>query len=130
AERMTRARVWRKRYGGGMRQVGILAAAGLYALDHHVERLADDHARARRFAVACAEAAPGVVEPAHVETNIVILRVGEVGWEAARFVAALAEHGVRTYPVGAGRVRAVWHLDIDDTATDAAISVATKALRP
>ena len=67
------ARVWRKRLGGGMRQVGILAAAGLHALDHHVERLADDHARARRLAETVAAAAPGAVDPATVETNIVVV---------------------------------------------------------
>ena len=120
AERMAEARVWRKRYGAGMRQVGILAAAGLHALDHHLERLADDHARAARFAAACAEAAPASVDAATVETNIVVLDVGAVGWAAPEFVAALLEQGVRTYAVGPGRVRAVWHLDVDDAGTDAA----------
>jgi threonine aldolase len=122
------ARVWRKRYGGGMRQIGLLAAAGLYALDHHVERLADDHARARRFAQACAEAAPGVVDPATVQTNIVLLDTGAVGLAAADVVAALAERGVRTYAVGPTRVRATWHLDVDDAGTDAAIDAARAVL--
>jgi threonine aldolase len=122
------ARVWRKRYGGGMRQIGLLAAAGLYALDHHVERLADDHARARRFAQACAEAAPGVVDPATVQTNIVLLDTGAVGLAAADVVAALAERGVRTYAVGPTRLRATWHLDVDDAGTDAAIDAARAVL--
>jgi threonine aldolase len=69
---MAEARVWRKRYGGGMRQVGILAAAGRYALEHHVERLADDHARASRAAAAFADASPGCLDPALVETNILV----------------------------------------------------------
>jgi threonine aldolase len=129
AEQMAQARVWRKRYGAGMRQVGILAAAGLHALDHHVERLADDHARAARFAAACSEAAPASVDAATVETNIVVLDVGAVGWGAPEFVAALLEHGVRTYAVGPGRVRAVWHLDVDDAGTDAALDAATALLR-
>ncbi len=129
ADRMAEARVWRKRYGAGMRQVGILAAAGLHALDHHVERLADDHARARRFAVACAEAAPGVVDPSAVQTNIVVLDVGSAGLSSADAVAALLEGGVRTYAVGPSTVRAVWHLDVDDAATDAAIGAATTLLR-
>jgi threonine aldolase len=129
AELMARARVWRKRYGGGMRQVGILAAAGLHAIDHHLERLADDHARARRFATACAVAAPGTVDPAHVETNIVLLDVGVVGWQAPAFVEALAERGVRTYAVGPAQVRAVWHLDVDDAATDLAAAAAVGLLR-
>ena len=129
AEHMAEARVWRKRYGAGMRQVGILAAAGLHALDHHVERLADDHARAGRFAAACAEAAPAAVDAATVETNIVVLNVGGVGWEATDFVTALLAQGVRTYAVGPGRVRAVWHLDVDDAGTDAAVDAATTLLR-
>jgi threonine aldolase len=122
------ARVWRKRYGGGMRQVGVLAAAGLHALDHHVDRLADDHARARRFAQACADAAPGVVDPDTVETNIVVLDTGALGLAAADVVAALAERGVRTYAVGPTRVRAVWHLDVDDDGTDAAVAAARAVL--
>jgi threonine aldolase len=128
AERMAEARVWRKRYGAGMRQVGILAAAGLHALDHHVDRLAEDHARAARFAAACAQAAPASVDAATVETNIVVLDVRAVGWEAPDFVAALLQHGVRAYAVGLGRVRAVWHLDVDDAGTDAAIDAATTLL--
>ena len=129
ADQMAEARIWRKRYGAGMRQVGILAAAGMHALDHHLDRLADDHARAARFAAACAEAAPAVLDAATVETNIVVLDVGAVGWQAPAFVAALLEQGVRTYAVGPGRVRAVWHLDVDDAGTDAAIDATTTLLR-
>ena len=114
----------------GMRQVGVLAAAGLHALDHHLDRLADDHARARRFARACADAAPGVVDPEAVETNIVVLDVGALGLRAADVVAALAERGVRTYAVGPTRVRAVWHLDVDDAGTDAAVEAARAVLSP
>ena len=128
AEAMAQARVLRKRFGGGMRQVGILAGAGLYAIDHHIERLAEDHARARRFALACAEAAPGSVDPDRVETNIVILEVGPLGWSGPTFTAALAEHGVRGYAVGPSKVRLVWHLDADDEATDLAAGVAAQLL--
>jgi threonine aldolase len=124
AAAMAEARVWRKRYGGGMRQVGILAAAGRYALAHHLDRLGDDHERARRFAAAVADVAPGVVDPATVETNIVMLDVGSVGRRPADVVAALAERSVRTYASGAHRVRCVWHLDVDDAATDHAIAAA------
>ncbi|MEO7420895.1 MAG: threonine aldolase family protein [Ornithinibacter sp.] len=126
--RMAEARVWRKRYGAGMRQVGILAAAGLYALEHHLERLAEDHARAHRFAVACADAAPGVVDPAAVQTNIVILDVSVVGRSAAEVVVGFLSHGIRTYAVGPAAVRAVWHLDVDDEGTDAAIAAARAVL--
>jgi len=124
AAAMAEARVWRKRYGGGMRQVGILAAAGRYALAHHLARLAADHERARRVAAAVADVAPGVVDPAAVETNIVMLDVGALGRRPADVVAALAERSVRTYASGTHRVRCVWHLDVDDAATDHAIAAA------
>ncbi len=102
ADAVREARVWRKRMGGGMRQVGILAAAGLHALDHHVERLAEDHAHARLLAEACG------VDPADVETNIVVLeRV-----DAAAFVTRAHEAGVRVATVGATTVRLVTHLDV------------------
>jgi threonine aldolase len=123
------ARVWRKRLGGGMRQVGILAAAGLWALDHHVDRLADDHDRARAAAVACAEAAPGSIDPATVETNIVILDTAAAGWSAADFVAALADADVRAYAVSPTQVRLVWHLDVDAAATTHAVDALTQVLR-
>ncbi|HEU5144694.1 MAG TPA: GntG family PLP-dependent aldolase [Dermatophilaceae bacterium] len=128
AEAIAESRVWRKRFGGGMRQAGILAAAGLWALDHHVERLADDHARARGAAVAMAEACAGSVDLGTVETNIVIVDVAAAGWTSAAFVAAALADGVRTYAVGPGQVRLVWHLDVDDTATEHATTVLTRLL--
>jgi threonine aldolase len=120
-DQMTRARIWRKRFGGGMRQVGILAAAGMHALDHHVERLADDHARAHRFAEAAAAAATGSVDPAKVQTNIVVLEVAGAGWTPAGFVEQAAARGIRLYPVSSTAVRLVWHLDVDDAGTDLAV---------
>ncbi|WP_317182037.1 GntG family PLP-dependent aldolase [Intrasporangium sp.] len=123
ADAMAEARVWRKRFGGGMRQAGILAAAGLWALEHHIDRLALDHGRARRAAEAMAEAVPGCVEPATVETNIVIVDVAAAGWAAPEFVAAALQRGVRSYAVDPRAVRLVWHLDVDDEATDHAIDV-------
>jgi threonine aldolase len=116
AERIAEARVWRKRYGAGMRQVGILAAAGLYALDHHVERLADDHARAARLAAALG------ADPATVETNIVVLQVDD----AAAVAAKAAAEGVLVAALGPRFLRLVTHLDVDDAATERAIDV----LRP
>ncbi len=124
AERVAQARVRRKRLGGGMRQVGILAAAGLHALDHHLERLADDHARARRLADAAAAALPGCVEPAHVATNIVVLTVPD----APALAAATAEHGVALSVLGPRTARAVTHLDIDDAALDHAVDVLSRML--
>jgi threonine aldolase len=126
SDQMATARIWRKRFGGGMRQVGILAAAGLYALDHHVERLAEDHARAHRFAEAAAQAAPGSVDPTMVQTNIVVLEVAGAGWTPAAFVEQAAARGIRLYPVSGTAVRLVWHLDVDDAGTDRA----TAALVP
>jgi threonine aldolase len=96
------ARVWRKRLGGGMRQVGVLAAAGLHALDHHVERLADDHEHARLLADACG------VDPASVDTNIVVADVPD----APALVAAAREEGVLVSAVGPRALRLVTHLDV------------------
>jgi threonine aldolase len=120
-DHMAQARIWRKRFGGGMRQVGILAAAGLHALDHHVDRLADDHARAHRFAQAAGEAAPGSIDPATVQTNIVVLDVSVTGWTSAGFMEAAGAQGIRLYPVSPTAVRLVWHLDVDDAGTDKAV---------
>jgi threonine aldolase len=102
AAAVAEARVRRKRMGGGMRQVGILAAAGLHALDHHVERLADDHAHARLLAEACG------LDPATVETNIVVVPRDD----AADFVAGARAGGVLVAPVGPRAVRLVTHLDV------------------
>lgn len=128
AELMAQARVWRKRMGGAMRQAGLLAAAGLYAIDHHLDRLAEDHARAARMAQSCAVAQPGSVDPGSVETNIVIVDVTGAGWTSAAFCAAALVRGVRLYPVSATAVRMVFHLDVDDAGTDAAIDVVTDLL--
>ncbi|WP_238335705.1 threonine aldolase family protein [Serinicoccus kebangsaanensis] len=116
-DRIARARVLRKRMGGGMRQVGLLAAAGRYALEHQLDRLAEDHARTAAVAAAVGEAFPGVVDAARVETNILVLDVGAAGWPAAEFVAAVGDRGVHGYPTDARHARFVWHLDIDDAMT-------------
>ena len=110
ADQIAEARVWRKRLGGGMRQAGILAAAGLHALDHHVERLAEDHEHARLLAEACA------VDPAGVDTNIVVVPCSD----AAQFVAAAREEGVLVSAVGPRTVRLVTHLDVSREATETA----------
>lgn len=108
AERIARARVLRKRLGGGWRQAGILAAAAQYALDHDVARLAEDHAAARAFADAVAERAPGAV--GDVPTNIVVL---DTGARPAREVAAeAAASGVAVSALGANVLRAVTHRDV------------------
>ena len=113
ADLVAQARVRRKRLGGGMRQVGILAAAGLYALDHHIDRLADDHEHARLLAEACG------VDPAKVATNIVTFEHDD----ATRFVAAAGEAGVAISAVGPRTVRLVTHLDIDRSAAEQAAGI-------
>ena len=117
---IARARRYRKMLGGGMRQAGMLAAACLHALDHHVDRLADDHRRARRLAELAAKAPGLACDPARVDTNIVLLEVLEPAWDAPRVVAALAARGIRMVPFGPRTVRAVTHLDIDDDAIERA----------
>lgn len=111
AERIAAARIWRKRYGGGMRQVGILAAAGRYALAHNIERLAEDHRRAKRLA-----AALGAVE---CETNIVVLTVAD----AAAVAGAAREQGVWVSALGPRVLRLVTHLDLSDEGIDRAVEV-------
>ena len=100
--------------GGGMRQAGILAGACLYALDHHVDRLADDHKNARALAQALSGVAGLHCDPAEVETNIVIFEVTSL--DAPDFVHLAAEQGVKLSAIDRGRVRAVTHLDV--TAAD------------
>ena len=120
AEAMASARVLRKRLGGGWRQAGLLAAACLHGLDHHVERLAEDHAAASAFAEAVRSAGVDVAEP---ETNIVIVPTGSR--TAGEVVASASERGVRISAVGARVVRAVTHLDVTvDQCHDAGTVVA------
>ncbi|MFP4634370.1 MAG: threonine aldolase family protein [Nitriliruptoraceae bacterium] len=111
AEVIERARLWRRRFGGAMRQAGVLAAAGLYALDHHLERLADDHAAARSLAESVASAVPGALDPGSVETNMVYVTTGERS--AAEVVAALRSDGVLVGVMGPSLLRMVTHLDVD-----------------
>ena len=127
SERIAQARVWRKRYGAGMRQVGILAAAGMYALDHHVARLADDHARARRLAAAIAAMRPDVVDPSEVDTNIVVLDLSR-GPTAPDLAAAARQRAVAVSVLGARTARLVTHMDVDDSGIDRAVDVLTELL--
>ena len=110
------AREQRRLLGGQMRQVGILAAAGLVALDQGVERLAEDHTRARRLAEAVAERHPGAIDPATVDTNMVIFEHAD----ARAVVLHLAEDGVLCDVLGPRLVRLVTHADVDDEGIDRA----------
>lgn len=110
---------WRKLFGGGMRQVGLLAAAGRHALEHHRGLLVHDHERARRFA-AVGEELGFEIAGKPVETNIVILDATPLERSADEIVTRMAERGVRVLTFGTNRLRAVFHLDIDDAMTEAA----------
>ena len=116
AEVIEKAHRFRKMLGGGMRQVGIVAAAGLHALEHHIDRLADDHARAQRFRAGI-EGTPGLALPMPSPTNMVFVEVAD----ARAFAAKLTERGVKVLATGPTRVRTVFHLDIDDAGVDQAV---------
>jgi len=122
------AEAWRlkQQMGGAMRQAGIIAAGGLFALQHHVKRLADDHANARRLADGLAKL-PGVgIDPATVETNIVIF---DVPGDANAAVAALLERGVRMGAMGPRTIRAVTHLDVSPAQVERALDAARAVFR-
>ncbi len=120
ADLVARARVERKRLGGAMRQAGVLAAAGLVALDEMVARLADDHDRARALAAAVHERWPDAgPDPASVPTNVVVFRHRD----APGLVARLHHDGVWAGTIAPGVVRLVTHLDVDDAALERAIDV-------
>lgn len=121
ADVIDRAHRYRKMLGGGMRQAGVLAAAALYALDHHVERLREDHRRARRFREHV-EDVPGISFPLPSPTNIVYVEVRD----ALAMTLRLKELGVLVLPVAPNRIRAVFHLDVDDAGLDRAIDAFRK----
>ena len=121
--------IHKQRLGGAMRQAGIIAAAGIYALEHHVDRLAEDHERARRLAAGLAEL-PGIaLDPARVETNIVIFDVRGTGLTGDQFAGrTLASHGVRFSVIDRSTVRAVTHLDLPADGIDRALAAARAAV--
>ena len=124
------AEAWRlkQQMGGAMRQAGIIAAGGVYALRHHVKRLAEDHANARRLAEGLA-ALPGVrLDPATVETNIVFFDVGGP-LDAPAIVEHLLARGVRMGAMGARTIRAVTHLDVSAAQIERALEAARAVLR-
>ena len=126
--RVAEARIWRKRYGAGMRQVGILAAAGHYALDKNIERLAEDHARAKKIAIALHVVDSSLVDPAKVETNIVGLELSKIGISAADLAARCKDAGLWISALGPHYARLVTHLDFTDAQCDEAIEILKRAL--
>ncbi len=110
ADAIAEARQWRKRLGAGWRQAGVLAAAGLYALDHHIERLAEDHANACTLAALLADT--GAVDPDQVETNIVMIDTTSTYLDAAELVTRARAEGVFAGAVGPQTVRLITHLDV------------------
>jgi len=113
-ERVAKARQWRKRYGGGMRQAGILAAAGHYALDNNLPLLKVDHVRAKSIASAVAAVAPKVIDPATVDTNIVGLELATLKISASELSNQLKEKGILAGALGPKYLRLVTHLDLTD----------------
>ena len=127
-ERVANARVWRKRYGAGMRQVGLLAGAAHYALDNNIARLSEDHRRAKELAVAIAAIDKSFVDPALVETNIVGLDLANAPYTAAELATRCREAGLWISALGPKYARLVTHLDFDDEQCAAAIEILKRVL--
>jgi threonine aldolase len=126
---IAKARRFRKMFGGGMRQVGILAAAAIYALQHHQERLAEDHANARRLAEALQGLGGIAIDLETVQTNIVIMNIANTEHTAITAIAALKQEGVLVVPFSATTLRAVTHLDVQTADIDRAIIAFRKVFR-
>ncbi len=125
-ERIAKARVWRKRYGAGMRQVGLLAAAGHFALDHNINRLSEDHRRAKAIAQAVGNTA--LVDPQLVDTNIIGIDLSSLPLSAADLATRCKEKGLWISALGPKYARLVTHLDFDDAQLDEAIEILKSAL--
>jgi len=123
-EFIRRVRRFRKMYGGGMRQVGFLAAAGIYALDHHIERLAEDHGKAQKLARALSEIPCIEIDPQKVETNILYFKVK--GWTAKEVAERLKQEKILVLPMEDELLRAVTHLDVSWEDIDKAILIFQK----
>ena len=128
AEFVAEATRLKLRWGGAMRQSGIIAAACEYALDHHVQRLADDHANAKRLAAGIATLRGVRIDVATVETNLVYFDVVDAAWDAEKLCAALLARGVRMSVMGPRLVRAVTHLDVADSDIDRALEALREVL--
>jgi threonine aldolase len=124
-----KAKRFRRMYGGAMRQAGILAAAGIYALEHHVGRLKDDHDNAKRLARKLQQISAITINPQHVDSNIVIFDVVGHKLTPPAIVAALKQDGVLINAIGGTSFRAVTHLDVSTKQIDAAVEAFAQVLR-
>jgi threonine aldolase len=119
---------FRKMFGGGMRQVGIIAAAGIYALNHHLERLKEDHHNAKRLAVGLKEFKGVSIDPKHVETNIVIFDVTNTGMTGDQVTEAMKKEGILIHAFGKTQIRLVTHLDVSSEDIEIALKAFKKVL--
>jgi threonine aldolase len=117
---------WKHQFGGAMRQAGIIAAGALYALEHNIDRLAEDHDNARKLGQGLKEISGIHVEP--VETNIVFFDLSGLGLTADRFNELIMAHGVRVSTMGNTRARAVTHLDVSTAQIEEALAVIRKVI--
>jgi threonine aldolase len=119
---------FRKMFGGGMRQVGIIAAAGIYALDHHIERLGEDHQNAKHLALGLKELKGVSIDPEQVETNIIIFNIANTGMTAPQMAEAMKRNGVLIHPVSKTQIRLVTHLDVSSEDIEKALKAFEKVL--
>jgi threonine aldolase len=111
-----------------MRQVGMIAAAGIYALDHHLERLKDDHQNAKRLAVGLKELKGVTIDPKHMETNIVIFDVTDTGMTSSLLADAMKKEGILIHAFGKTQIRLVTHLDVGADDIEIALKAFEKVL--
>jgi len=129
AERVASARIWRKRYGAGLRQVGLLAAAGIYALDNNLKFLQKDHERAKQIAVSVSKVAPKVINPDYVETNIVALDLNSTSLTAGKLSEQLKAEGILAGALGPKFLRLVTHMDLTDDQISKVIEILPKLIQ-
>jgi threonine aldolase len=119
---------FRKMFGGGMRQVGIIAAAGIYALDHHIERLKEDHQNAKRLALGLKELKGVSIDPDQVETNIIIFNIADTGMSAPQLTEVMKKNWILIHPIGKTQIRLVTHLDVSKEDIETALKAFEKVL--
>jgi len=119
---------FRKMFGGGMRQAGIIAAAGIYAIDHHIERLKEDHKNAKRLALGLNEIRGVSIHPENVETNIILFDISQTGMTASLLTEEMKKNGVLIHPIGKTQVRLVTHLDVTEEDIETALNLFKEVL--